>query len=192
MHDYQSLPDQKLVELLKLNDKLSYEEIYHRYKGLLYIHAYKKLGNQDDADDVVHDLFAAIWDKRMELAITGHLSGYLYAAIRNRVFKSISKKTNATAYFESIAHSMDKEHCITDHLVRENQLKALIEKEIAALTPKMRQVFEMSRIANLSQKEIAGELNIAEETVKKHIHHALRILRVRLGLVIYLLYVMTR
>jgi RNA polymerase sigma-70 factor (family 1) len=192
MHDYQSLPDEKLVDLLKLSDRLSYEEIYNRYKGLLYVHAYKKLGDQDDADDVVHDLFTVIWDKRMELEITGHLSGYLYTAIRNRVFKSISKKTNAAAYFESIRHSIDSGHCITDHLVREKQLKTLIEKEIAALPPKMRQVFEMSRIENLSQREIAAELNIAEETVKKHIHHALRILRVRLGLVIYLLYVMKR
>ena len=68
-----------------------------------------------------------------------------------------------------------------DDLVMHRELLALIEREIAALPPKMRQVFELSRQTNLSRKEIAEELDISEQTVKSHMHHALKILKTRLG-----------
>jgi len=60
------------------------------------------------------------------------------------------------------------------------------------LPPKMKTVFELSRKANLSHKEIATQLDLSESTVKKHVNNALKILRGKLGLVIYLLYISHR
>lgn len=186
MTGYSTLSDNELAALLRADDRAAFAEIYDRYKGLLYIHAFHKLRNEEEADDIVHDLFAALWDKRAGLEISGFLSGYLYTAIRNRIFKLIAKKNNAQTYISSITTSINAGDCITDHLVRQNMLAELIEKEVAALPAKMRAVFEMSRKANLSHREIAEQLDITEETVKKHIHHALKQLRVKLGIFVYL------
>jgi RNA polymerase sigma-70 factor (family 1) len=181
-----ALTDNELAGLVKAGDRAAFAEVYNRYKGLLYTHAYRKLGDQQEADDIIHDLFAALWEKRLALEITGNLAGYLYTATRNRVFKRIARKQTASSYLSAIAGSINAGHCITDHLVRENQLTELIEKEISALPPKMRLVFELSRKAGLSHREIAEQQGLAEETVKKHIHHALKILRVKLGILAYL------
>lgn len=186
MNAYRQQTDQELTDLLKSGNRDAFAEIYERYKGLLYIHAFNKLRNEEEADDIVHDLFAALWDKRTELEITGYLSGYLYTSVRNRIFKLIAKKSNARSYITSIADSINAGDCITDHLVRQNMLIEIIEKEVASLPTKMRVVFELSRKGGLSHREIAGQLNISEETVKKHIHHALKQLRVKLGIFIYL------
>jgi RNA polymerase sigma factor (sigma-70 family) len=67
-------------------------------------------------------------------------------------------------------------------------LHQFIEKQIAELPPKTRLVFEMSRKTNLSRKEIAEELQISEETVKSHMHGALKALRVKLGALFFLLF----
>lgn len=75
----------------------------------------------------------------------------------------------------------------TDHRARENELRAYIEKEIQALPPKMRQIFEMSRKENLSYKEIAEKLDVSENNVSKQVNNALRVLRTKLGIVAYLL-----
>ncbi len=181
-----TLNDSELAVLLKTGNREAFAEIYNRYKGLLYIHAYRKLWSEEEADDIVHDLFAALWDKHAELDINWHLSGYLYTATRNRIFKFIARKETASAYITSITESINEGHCITDHLVRENQLTELIEKEIANLPPKMRLVFEMSRKSHLSHREIAEQLDLSEETVKKHVHHALKILKMKLGIFVYL------
>lgn len=186
MNAYRQQTDQELTGLLKSGDRDAFSEIYERYKGLLYIHAFNKLRNEEEADDIVHDLFAALWEKRKELEITGYLSGYLYTSVRNRIFKLIAKKSNARSYITSIAESINAGDCITDHLVRQNMLIEIIEKEVASLPTKMRVVFELSRKGGLSHREIAGQLDISEETVKKHIHHALKQLRVKLGIFVYL------
>ncbi len=69
----------------------------------------------------------------------------------------------------------------TDFLVRENQLKILIDKEIELLPKRTREIFKLSRRENLSHKEIGAKLLISEQTVKTTINNALKILRVKLG-----------
>ncbi|MCW3090834.1 MAG: polymerase subunit sigma-70 [Ferruginibacter sp.] len=184
------LTDQELLQLLREDNRLAYAEIYDRYKGLLFIHAYKRLNNQEEAEDVIHDLFAVLWKKRAEITINTEVAGYLYTAVRNRIFKIIAHKQIESDYFASIKHSISEGYCITDHRVRSNELVKIIENEISALPPKMREIFILSRQKNLSHKEIAERLNISEQTVSKQITNALKTLRIRLGLVVYLFFLM--
>ncbi|WP_243732219.1 sigma factor-like helix-turn-helix DNA-binding protein [Pedobacter duraquae] len=65
-------------------------------------------------------------------------------------------------------------------------LKEIIDREIDALPPRMKQVFILSRRQHLSHKEIAELMNTTEQTVKKQMVYALKILRKRLGLVLFL------
>ena len=76
--------------------------------------------------------------------------------------------------------------CITDYAIREKQLASIIEREIDALPPRMREIFILSRRANLSHKQIAQQLDLSELTVKTQVKHALKILRTRLGLVVFI------
>lgn len=57
------------------------------------------------------------------------------------------------------------------------------------MPPRMREVFEMSRKQTMSYEEIAEQLGTSEETVKKQVSGALKVLRVKLGIFIYLLFV---
>jgi len=82
---------------------------------------------------------------------------------------------------------LDKGEFLTDNYITEKELSATIEKEIANLSAKMREVFLLSRKENLSNKEIAERLNISEKTVKNQLSTALKTLKVRLGLLTFLL-----
>lgn len=178
------LSDIELAALLKEGDRAAFAEIYSRYKGILFVHAYKRLSNRDEAEDAVHDLFAALWAGRINFILrSNNLSGYLYSAIRNQVLKVIAKRQFAEDYLVSVE---EFQSLATDYKVRENQLKAIIEKEVALLPAKMREIFELSRNAQLSHKEIAQHLDLSEKTVKNQINNALKILRVKLGLFVVL------
>lgn len=186
MTDYKLLTDHELFSLLKLDDRAAFAEIYNRYKGPLYIHAFNKLRDKEEVRDVLQQLFSVLWIKREEISLKTNLAGYLYAAIRNRIFKVIAHKNVESTYIASIQQSVNYEEAITDYTVRENEFRKLIDKEIALLPPKMREIFELSRKEYLSHKEIAEKLGISEQTVSKQVSNALKILRTKLGLFAYL------
>lgn len=190
MTAYRAYSDQQLAVLLKEGDRNAFTEIYERYYGLLYVHTRKRLKDLETAKDLVQELFADIWVKRSVFDLSVSVSGYLYRALRNRILNSITHQQVADKYVLSLQGFLDQEPVAADHLVREHQLKYIIEKEIAALPVKMRQVFELSRKANMSHKEIALELDLTEQTVRSHIKNALRILRIRLGLFAYLVFLL--
>ena len=186
---YSTLSDNELIQLLKESDHRAYTQIYHRYFYLLYTHAYKKLQYEEQAKDVVQDVFATLWFKRDSDLQMSNLGGYLYTAVRNRIFDLFAREKVKSNYIESLSDYLNTHASQpTDHLIRENQLKAYIEKEIQALPPNMKRIFEMSRKENLSHKEIAEKLNTSENNVSKQLNNALRVLKAKLGVLVYLLF----
>lgn len=182
MTNYSALSDDHLFALLR--DEESYDaftEIYRRYQGPLYLFAFKRLGNRDEAKDLLHDLFLTLWNNRTSLPESIPLAPYLYRSVKNRIANLIARQHVSDRYLDSLQQFIDEGVQPADHLARHNQLSALIEKEITALPPKMREVFEMSRKENYTRREIADVLTLSEQTVKSHVHSALRILRLKLG-----------
>ena len=179
---YNKYSDADILLLLKEGDHFAYTEIYDRYHAQLYVFAYRRLKNREEAKDVIHELFLKLWNDREGIAERFELAAYLYSALKNRIINLIAHQKVSTKYIESFNQYLNHlSNNNADFLARQNELHQIIEKEIASLNPRTRKVFELSRKANLSRKEIAEELGIAEETVKSHMHAALKILKVKLG-----------
>lgn len=172
--------DAQLLHLLQQNSEAAYTELFHRYNSLLYIHAYKKLQHSEDAKDIVQDVFTMLWQKRMEMSQVTNLAGYLYTCVYYKILDKFTREQAVSKHVKDLQKFLDTAGGHADDLVRQNQLAAIIEKEIAALPLKMREVFELSRRQHLSHKEIAEHLNISQETVKSQVKNALRVLRSRL------------
>jgi RNA polymerase sigma-70 factor (family 1) len=186
MLTYSLLSDLELTALLREGDAAAYTVVYNRYFNELYIHAYSRLRDKEEAQDVIHELFASIWNKRADLVLKSSLPAYLYTAVRNRILDVIAHQQVESKYVSSLQHFLEEGYCVTDHQVRERQLAALIEKGISELPPKMREIFELSRKQAMSHKEIAEQLNLSEQTVRTQVKNALRILRLKLGLMLFI------
>ncbi len=186
MSSYSSFSDVELAELLKTDDSAAYTVIYNRYFHTLYVHAFQKLNDKQEAQDVVHELFAQLWAKRMEINVHSNLVGYLYTGIRNKILDHISREQVRDKYINSLQIFLESNYNLTDYRIREKQLSELIDKGIADLPEKMREIFELSRKNSLSHKQIAAQLNLSEQTVKKQVNNALRILRTKLGTMLFL------
>jgi RNA polymerase sigma-70 factor (family 1) len=177
---YQSLTDAELFTLLCKDDHKAFTEIYDRYSGLLYVHAYKRIRNREEARDLIHELFTVLWHKRDQITLKTELSFYLYRAVRNRVLDLVKHNKLQASYINSFDCFLNNGTNITDHSIRQKELILLIEKEIAALPEKMRLVFNLSRTECRSHKEISNALEISELTVRKQINNALKVLRPKL------------
>jgi RNA polymerase sigma-70 factor (family 1) len=187
MAAHSNLRDHELAALLQGGDQMAFTVIYHRYERLLFLHAYKKLHDPDEAKDVVQELFTNLWNKHETLVSNISLSGYLYASLRNRIINMMAHKGIESEYVSAIqAFASQKIYSATDEMVRYNELLTLIDREIAKLPKKMRMVFEMSRMEQLSHKEIAGRTGLSEATVKKQVQNALKIIKPKITMIVLL------
>lgn len=179
--EYSAYTDQELVTLLKQTDKAAYTEIYERYAMMIYYKVNQMLRDEESAKDLVQDVFTTLWSRADSIHHADNLAGFLYIAAKNRVFKLIEKGRVRNDYLASIASYITESTDETAEVLDERELMGIVAQEIAKLPEKMRAVFELSRIENLSHREIAGRLGISEKTVKTQVHNALTILRTRLS-----------
>jgi RNA polymerase sigma-70 factor (family 1) len=182
MPSYSTIHDEVLFSLMKAGEGGAFKEIYERYFDSLFLHACRKLRSKEEARDAVQETFAALWDKRDRISLTGSLAGYLFTAVRNRILNIIAHKQVESLYVSSLQRFLEAGTCQTDYLVRSNQLNSLIEKEMAALPTRMKEIFTLSRREHLSHSEIAEHLNLSEQTVKKQVTNALKILKTKLSI----------
>ncbi|MNK55565.1 ECF RNA polymerase sigma factor SigL [compost metagenome] len=188
MSDYNLNTDDELLLLLKERNHRAYAEIYQRYWAILFRYSRKILQNDEESRDVVQDVFVMLWSKSEELEIHTSLSCFLYAATRNSILKLFQRGKVKTNYLNSLEKFIEAGNNTTDHLVRNRELAERIELEVAQLPAKMREVFELSRNAHLSHREIALRMDISDKTVKKQMNNALKILRLKLGSLFVLIF----
>lgn len=178
---YKDYTDNKLADLLRKGDRLAYTAIFGRYKEVLFRHAFRLLQDRDEAEDVVQDVFLMVWEKREALIFTSSLSAYLYSTVRNRIFNHLNHQKVIARYLGSIRDFIEKGHYTTDELLREKELAAIIEKEVAALPERMQEVFRLSREESRSHKEIGDLLNISDKTAKQQLYKAVKILKLKIN-----------
>ena len=177
MQVYQTYSDEQLLALLKNGDQPAFEQIYSRYWKKLFTLAYHKLQSKQDAEDIVHDIFASLWMRRSELNIQT-LEAYLAVAVKYKILEYFDKAMHHTPVSEE-SHAGLATTPPSDSLDSQIFSRMLSEK-IRQLPEKCRIVFEQSRLAGKSIPEIARELNISRKTVEKHISTALRQLRLNM------------
>jgi len=180
--------ENELFRQFQLGYSAAFEEIYRRYSAVLYQHAYRMLENEADAQDIIQEVFAHLWTKGAELNIPVSLAAYLYVSTRNKVLNVISSKRSYQHHLDHLKQFISETDTSTIEQLNERELILCIEKEVQQLPAKMREVFELSRKATLSHKEIAQQLELSPETVKKQVSNAVRILRHKLVHFIFLFF----
>lgn len=180
MHELGGLSDQQLLNAFQEGSVAAFEEIHKRYFGRLYAHAHKMLGNADDAQDVVQEVFITLWTKAAGIQLHTGLSGYLYTAVRNRVLNLIEQGKTYQNHLDALATFLDESPAETAVRVDDELLFSVFEAEIDRLPRKMKEVFELRRQGDLSYSEIADQLSLSDHTVRKQISNAIKILRDRL------------
>ncbi|WP_133574248.1 RNA polymerase sigma factor [Pedobacter metabolipauper] len=171
------ISDDDLLSLFKEGDRDAFKMIYERYWQLLFVSACKVLKDEDEAKDVVQEVFMSFLNRGKDIEINSSISVYLYSAVRYKVFDYLSRQKVRDNHKESVINYVSQVSYSTDRTLIEKEIIAEIEKEIKNLPEKMREVFELSRKDELSYKQIAETLNISDKTVKKQISNAIKLLK---------------
>ncbi|WP_216846776.1 RNA polymerase sigma factor [Mucilaginibacter sp. L196] len=173
---YNSLSDHELAILLREGDNAAFTEIYDRYWEKMASYAIRLTKSEDEGADIVQEIFVSIWNRREVVEVKGTLVSYLIKSTRNLSLKYIEKNITKSHFLERLSESMKDVLSDFNDQVSLKQLQGHIDETVDKLPSKMREIYLLSRNEQLSHREIAQKLGIAENTVKKQISNALKIL----------------
>jgi RNA polymerase sigma-70 factor, Bacteroides expansion family 1 len=177
-----TLPDQELAKELKQGNHNAFKEVFMRYWDVLLDSAYKRLGSMEEAEEIVQELFVALYQKRETLTIHTTVEGYLKTALRSRVLNYYRSRHIHEKYMESVFAGKNVTCSDTPyHTLHHKELSIQMESSIDRLPVRCRKVFLLSKMESLSHRNISEKLNISISTVEKHIRKALDILRSDFG-----------
>ncbi|SEW43329.1 RNA polymerase sigma-70 factor, ECF subfamily [Chitinophaga sp. YR573] len=168
--------DQELLLLLKKGDDTAFTEIYARYWEKMATYAIRLIKSETEGADIVQEIFVSLWNRRETIEVKGTLISYLIKATRNLSLRYIEKNISTNNFLERLSDNMKGISLTIDDQISVKQLQDEIDNAINKLPLKMREIYVLSRYEQLSHKEIAQKLGIAETTVKKQISNAIKVL----------------
>jgi RNA polymerase sigma-70 factor (family 1) len=180
--------DEEILQLLANDNPKSISLMYQAHQEAVLRRIKNIVVHPHDAEDIMQDLFLAIWEKRQILKLVPPLRGYLLAAAHNRALNFLVQKARSrVAYIDTISVILQDEPA-DQQASHRRQLNSRMKKAIRMLPQKTRIVYLLSRNFRLSNLEIARQLNVSVKTVEKHITKALKLLRKFLSLSLVVVY----
>jgi RNA polymerase sigma factor (sigma-70 family) len=177
-----TLSDQELWAEVTVSNSSAFLVLYNRHWSMLYKTARFYLKDKSLAEEVVHDIYVVLWDRREFLKIENFQS-YIHVTARYHVFKKLkAAKISPIEYVENYADNQTEtfHSSITEKLLQEDfetELKSYLEN----LPKRCAEIFLLSRIKHLSNTEIALLLGISKYTVENQITHALKYIRTQIN-----------
>jgi RNA polymerase sigma-70 factor, ECF subfamily len=167
--------DAVLLERLAANDASALDALLARYWSPLTMFVARMTGSPEAAEDAVQETFCRLWERRGSWRAEGSVSGLLFRLARNI---AISEHRHLQA--EDRAAGVAIENAPRHHDIPElpdEALRAALERAIAALSPRRREVFLLRVVHDLSYKQIAAVTGTSVQTVANQLSHALASLR---------------
>jgi RNA polymerase sigma-70 factor (ECF subfamily) len=169
----------------KTNTEFNY--LFEKYYPGLLFYATQFLC-EEEARDVVQDVFMDLWKKKETIIVGDKIQAYLYRMVYSHCINILNHKKVELKYSEATIelYNQKKEFYESEEnneIIRKlenNELNNIIEAAINELPDKCKEIFKLSYLHCLKNKEIAEIMNISQRTVETHRYNALKILREKL------------
>ncbi|NLR63815.1 RNA polymerase sigma-70 factor [Chitinophaga varians] len=180
MDNTTNLISPKLLQRLRHGEEDALRSLLDLLGPKVLAYCKKKVGNEEDAEELLLDIFLKLWRFREKIDLTADVQVLLFTIARNHILNFIRNKATrqlATIAPEEVLPQQD------DHIRQRmdyNELFNQYQQVLEKLGEKQRAVFRMSREEGLSHREIADKLGISIRTVEAHIHSSLKTIRTEL------------
>lgn len=153
-----------------------FERVFREYHSRLYYFALNYLEDEGIAEDIVSDVFAATWSNRGNIT-REKLVGYLYSGVRNRCINSIKRSGRNIALDDAYSALSEMPSENGEYWQQREERISMIEEEIAKLPERTRIILRECYYNHMTYREVAEEIGISTEGIKKQLVRAMAHLR---------------
>ena len=180
--------EKELMEQVCKGDDKAFGDVFrHHYKGLC-AYSYTILKDHHVAEEIVQDFFSGLWENQNLRKVDISLKLYLYRSIHNKCMNHLKSLAVAQNRYKRYIQYIEAENELMDMDVESEGYERLFSGDfeknvfeaIDALAPQQKKIFTLSRFQQKSYTDIANELDISINSVKKQMSRALQKLRASL------------
>lgn len=169
--------EKNTMRSISRGDLKAFEMLFRKYYEPLCRYALRFLHDPDGAEEVVQDLFYALWEKRDQIRIETSVKSYLYAAVHNRCMKVLRHKAVESNFRTDYLSNKYDINAAPEDVTGTEELQQIVEHTLDALPDRCSRIFRLNRFEGLKYHEIAKILSISIKTVEANMGKALKLLR---------------
>ena len=174
------LSDATLVNQSKAGDEDAFSVLYDRHKAHVLAYAFKRLGNKDDAEDVVQETFVRAFSKLGTLQQPERFTNWLIT-IASRLATDVQRERRMWGKYISLNGTPERSELLSsasttqtrrsEHAENKRRLEEKVLTAIGGLRESERMPYLLQQ-GGMSYKEIAEELSITENAVRARLARA--------------------
>lgn len=152
------------------------EDLYKKYQRSVFLYIYYKIGNKEEAEDLVQDVFVRLIGYQQMLRVDT-IKHFIFTISRNLLydyFRHHYKRLEVTSYIYDQRETCTNE---TEEQVITRDLLLLEKKKVAQLSEQRRKVYMMTRFENKTLPEVSRILNLSSRTVENHLFASRKMIR---------------
>lgn len=160
-----------LADKVILSDKVAFSKLFDLLWDDIYIFAKLLLMDEDRAKDIVQEVWIDYWERRQKIK-NDDIKAYLFQATRFKIYNYFRDNKLNKVQLSVIKEISEPSQSDTDHDLIHTTFS--IDGAINRLTPKSREIFQLSKIEGLNNQEISSQLGISYRTVENQLSLALK------------------
>jgi RNA polymerase sigma-70 factor (ECF subfamily) len=174
-----------LFRMIQKGDEIAFEKVFRKFHPRLYNFALKVVKNNEIAEDIIQDIFIKLWEKKEKIKPV-NIEGFIFKVLKNQCIthlRNLKIIENARFNLSNMSHieELYRIDFIRDepYVLIEQELQLEIDRVLNMLPDRCKEVFVLSRLNGLKNREIAQKLGINIKNVERHITKALTAFRIR-------------
>lgn len=179
-----TIPGQATL-LLKIAEgsESAFSDLFEHFHNQLGEYVYFITQSEEMTEEIVQDIFLKIWTNKTRLKEIRDFTGYLFILTRNYTLNALRKTSKEQQKLAAYFIDEVENHCdpggFADPVFNDTDIHTLLDRAIIQLPPQQQKVL-LLRMQGLKNPEIATEMNLATDSVKKYYQWAIKVLKTKL------------
>jgi len=173
---------------MSVDNDVYFEKVYVLHYSRLKRFAKEYVLVEEDAENIVHDVFTELWERWDTFSSHNNLLAFLFLSIKNKCIDLLRRKVIShkaenkimEEYVLTLRTNLQSLDVFNQDVMNEEDIELQITRAINSLPEKCREIFVKNKIEGKKQREISEELNISIKTVEAQISIAYKKLRTEL------------
>ncbi len=155
-------------EDLSITENRNFYNLYNAHAKDLRKFVRRYIHDDSIAEDIVHDLYAKIWENRNDMAHINNIEAYLFRMAKNKTLDYLRKIKRIEFMPDEMIKDFKHYNDGVEQFVLEKEYFEFLKHHLDKLPETSRQVFHLCRDMGKTYEEVSKELNISKNTVKHH------------------------